>query len=250
MTSENNALSLRNLTKRYGEHTVLNNIDFTIKQGEIVVVIGPSGTGKSTLLRCINLLERPDTGQLTLGKLSIANLAHASKSQTLALRRHTAFVFQNYALFANKTAQQNIAERLIVVNKMPKEKAYAQSRQLLERVGLSDKANSYPSQLSGGQQQRIGIARAMAANAELILFDEPTSSLDPEWVDEVLNVIKDIAQSHQTMLIVTHEMRFAREIADRIIFMEGGNIIEEGTPEHIFSHPTDPRTAAFLERVR
>ncbi|WP_027348719.1 amino acid ABC transporter ATP-binding protein [Halotalea alkalilenta] len=241
-------IELRGLTKRFGANTVLDGIDLDIAEGEIVVVIGPSGTGKSTLLRCFNLLERPDAGRLTIDGLTL-DLAHCDRRQALALRRRTAFVFQNYALFANKNALDNIAERLIIVDRLPKREAHARAREILARVGLANRETSYPSALSGGQQQRIGIGRAMAANAALMLFDEPTSALDPEWVDEVLAVMKDLALARQTMLVVTHEMRFARDLADRVIFMEGGRIVEQGPPSELFTRPADPRTRAFLRKV-
>ncbi|MCM2972346.1 amino acid ABC transporter ATP-binding protein [Larsenimonas suaedae] len=241
-------ITVRGLTKFFGDTPVLNGIDLDIEQGEIIVVIGPSGTGKSTLLRCINMLESPDQGHITLGGHHV-DFDRVSNDDRLALRRKTAFVFQNYALFANKNALENVAERLIVVDGWPKAKAHARAGELLDRVGLNDKHTAYPAALSGGQQQRVGIARAMAANSDLILFDEPTSALDPEWVDEVLSVMKQLARERQTMLVVTHEMQFARDVADRVIFMSGGNIVEQGPPEALFSAPKDPRTRSFLRKV-
>lgn len=236
------------LTKRFGTNTVLDNIDLDIGDGERVVVIGPSGTGKSTLLRSINFLDQPDAGIISVGDLSV-DAARASQAEILALRRRTAFVFQNYALFANKTARENITEALVTVQKKPRAEAEARADAVLAETGLGDKAGAYPAALSGGQQQRVGIGRAMALGADLMLFDEPTSALDPEWVGEVLDLMRRVAEQRQTMLIVTHEMQFAREIADRIVFMEGGRIVEQGPPSQIFDHPHDPRTRDFLRRV-
>lgn len=241
-------IKLQSLSKHFGKAVVLDGIDLTIEKGEIVVIIGPSGTGKSTLLRCINFLEQPTAGTITVGDLTV-DADKASRAEILALRRQTAFVFQNYALFANKTALQNIAERLLVVDRWPKEKAYQRAREILEQIGLADKADAYPASMSGGQQQRVGIGRAMAAGAEVILFDEPTSSLDPEWVEEVLGLMKQLASERQTMLVVTHEMSFARDVADRVIFIDGGRIVEQGPPSEIFHHPQDPRTKDFLRKI-
>lgn len=242
------AISISGLRKQFGDSVVLDGIDLTIKPGERIVIIGPSGTGKSTLLRCLNFLDAPDAGLIRIGDLAV-EAARASKAEILALRRRTAFVFQNYALFANKTAAENIMEALITVQKQPREAARARALEILAETGLADKADAYPASLSGGQQQRVGIGRAMALGAELMLFDEPTSALDPEWVGEVLALMRKVAEERQTMLIVTHEMQFAREIADRVVFMEGGRIVEQGPPAQIFDAPQDPRTKAFLRRV-
>ncbi|MFB9866118.1 amino acid ABC transporter ATP-binding protein [Vreelandella sulfidaeris] len=241
-------ISLQGITKRFGDHTVFNDIDLTLSQGEIIVIIGPSGTGKSTLLRCINFLERPDSGRLKVGDLSV-DTQRASRADILALRRRTAFVFQNYGLFANKTALENISEGMIVVDKLPKAQAHARAREILERIGLAEKADAYPASLSGGQQQRVGIGRAMAANADVILFDEPTSSLDPQWVEEVLALMKQLAVERQTMIVVTHEMQFARDVADRVVFMDDGGIVEQAPPEELFTAPKDERTRQFLHKI-
>lgn len=241
-------ITVTGLRKRFGSLTVLDGIDLCLNPGERVAIIGPSGTGKSTLLRCLNFLDRPDEGVIRIGELQV-DASRASRAQILALRRRTSFVFQNYALFANRTARENLTEGLIGVRGLSRTDANARADAILARIGLGDKAGSYPAALSGGQQQRVGIGRAMAMESDLMLFDEPTSALDPEWVGEVLDLIRSIADGRQTMLIVTHEMQFAREIADRIIFMEGGRIVEEGPPEQVFDAPKDPRTAEFLRRV-
>ena len=246
--SSNAAISVTRLNKAFGETSVLTDINLDIAPGERVVVIGPSGTGKSTLLRCLNYLDRPNSGTIRVGDLTV-DPASASRSDILALRRRTSFVFQNYALFANKTARENITQALITVKGQSKADAMARADETLRETGLADKADSYPAALSGGQQQRVGIGRAMALDADLMLFDEPTSALDPEWVGEVLDLMRRVAEKRQTMLIVTHEMQFAREIADRIVFMADGQIVEQGTPAQLLETPHDPRTKAFLRRV-
>ena len=210
--------------------------------------LAPLAPGKSTLLRCLNYLDKPDAGVIRIGDLTV-DAAHASRADILALRRRTSFVFQNYALFANKTARENITEALVTVQGKTRAEANARADAILSETGLSDKANAYPAALSGGQQQRVGIGRAMALDTELMLFDEPTSALDPEWVGEVLDLMRRVAEKRQTMLIVTHEMQFAREIADRVLFMEGGRIVEQGPPAALFDAPQDARTKAFLRRV-
>ncbi|MGY3685511.1 amino acid ABC transporter ATP-binding protein [Vibrio coralliilyticus] len=241
-------IKLNNIHKRFGETEVLKGIDLDIKQGEIIVIIGSSGTGKSTLLRTVNFLENADKGVITIDDVSVDTEKH-TKAEVLALRRKTGFVFQNYALFAHMTARQNIAEGLITVRGWKKDQALARAQQILDDIGLGDKGDSYPAALSGGQQQRVGIGRAMALQPELLLFDEPTSALDPEWVGEVLQLMKELATKHQTMLVVTHEMQFAREVADRVIFMAEGNIVEQGSPQDIFNNPQDPRLQRFLRQV-
>ncbi|WP_026479068.1 amino acid ABC transporter ATP-binding protein [Ahrensia sp. 13_GOM-1096m] len=241
-------ISIRGLTKRFDKTTVLNEIDLDIADGERVVIIGPSGTGKSTLLRCINFLDRPQSGQIQIDNLQV-DAKKATKSDILALQRSTAFVFQNYALFANKTAKENIMEALVTVQKMPEAEAEQRAMSVLAETGLTDKADSYPSALSGGQQQRVGIGRAMALQSSLMLFDEPTSALDPEWVGEVLDLMRRVAERKQTMLIVTHEMQFAKEIADRVVFMDEGRIVEAAPPEQLFGDPKDERLQRFLRRI-
>ena len=241
-------IKLSNIHKRFGNTEVLSGIDLDIKQGEIIVIIGSSGTGKSTLLRCINFLEQADNGTITIDDV-LVDASDYSRNEELALRKKTGFVFQNYALFAHLTAKQNIAEGLITVRGWKKDRAYQQAQAILNDIGLGDKAESYPAALSGGQQQRVGIGRAMALQPELLLFDEPTSALDPEWVGEVLNLMKELAAKQQTMLVVTHEMQFAREVADRVLFMAEGRIVEQGSPQDIFDNPQDARLKKFLNNV-
>ena len=242
-------IKIKHLHKSFTKLEVLRGIDLEVKKGEVVAVIGPSGTGKSTLLRCINYLEVPDKGEIEIEDLKI-NTKNITKEEIHRLRKVTSMVFQNYNLFKNKTAIQNILETLIVVKKMDYKKAEKIALDILEKVGLMDKKDIYPSKLSGGQQQRIGIGRAMAVSPKIMLFDEPTSALDPELVGEVLDVIRGLAKNHTTMIIVTHEMRFAKEVADRVIFMDGGNIVEEGSPDEIFNNPKNERTIRFLKQVK
>ncbi|CAH0541954.1 amino acid ABC transporter ATP-binding protein [Vibrio marisflavi] len=241
-------IEIKDIHKSFGDSEVLKGIDLSIKKGEIVVIIGSSGTGKSTLLRCINFLENANQGSISIDGLTVDTQKH-SGSEVRALRKKTGFVFQNYALFAHMTAKQNIAEGLITVRGWKKQQAYDRAIEILKDIGLGDKADSYPISLSGGQQQRVGIGRAMALSPELLLFDEPTSALDPEWVGEVLALMKELAKDHQTMLVVTHEMQFAKEVADRVIFMADGNIVEQGHPQDIFSNPQDDRLKRFLRKV-
>jgi putative amino-acid transport system ATP-binding protein len=236
------------LVKRFGDATVLDGVDLEIRPGERVAIIGPSGTGKSTLLRCLNFLDRPDAGRIEIGDCGV-DAARATRRQILALRRRTSFVFQNYALFANKTARENVMEALTTVRGQSAAEAGARADDILAEIGLADRAGAYPPALSGGQQQRVGIGRAMALDAELMLIDEPTSALDPQWVGEVLALLRKLAEGRRTMLIVTHEMQFAREIADRVVFMADGRIVEAGPPAALFDAPRDPRLKAFLRRV-
>ncbi|RWS41750.1 amino acid ABC transporter ATP-binding protein [Bacillus mycoides] len=241
-------IEIRDLYKSYKHNEVLKGISLTVDKGEVVVIIGPSGSGKSTLLRCLNLLEQPEDGSIRIEDLEI-HTQKLYKKEITQLRQKTAMVFQNYNLFKNKTALQNITTALTVVQRKSEVEAKEIARDLLKQVGLVDKEDSYPMMLSGGQQQRIGIARAMALNPAVLLFDEPTSALDPELVNEVLQVIKDLARQHITMVIVTHEMNFAKEVADRIIFMADGIIVEQGTPEEIFRNPQNERTKKFLRQL-
>ncbi|MDR4171886.1 amino acid ABC transporter ATP-binding protein [Bacillus cereus] len=241
-------IEISDLYKSYKHNEVLKGISLTVKKGEVVVIIGPSGSGKSTLLRCLNLLEQPNDGSIRIEDLEI-HTKKIYKKEIIQLRQKTAMVFQNYNLFKNKTALQNITTPLTVVQKKSEEEAKGIAREILKQVGLADKEDFYPTMLSGGQQQRVGIARAMALNPAVLLFDEPTSALDPELVNEVLQVIKDLARQHITMVIVTHEMNFAKEVADRIIFMADGIIVEQGTPEEIFRNPQNERTKKFLRQL-
>lgn len=240
-------IKLEGIRKSFGRHEVLKGIDLTVNKGEVVAILGPSGSGKTTLLRCINYLERPGDGEISIGGFTVS-CRNPAKKQIHELRRKTAMVFQNYNLFRHKTALENVMEGLVVVKKLPKEEARRRSVELLEKVGLGGKLDAYPSRLSGGQQQRVGIARALALNPDVILFDEPTSSLDPELVGEVLAVIRKIAREGITMIIVTHELAFAQEVANHVVFMDGGVIVEEGPPEALFRQPREERTKQFLRR--
>lgn len=241
-------IKLTQIKKSFGRNEVLRGIDLTVKKGEVVAILGPSGSGKTTLLRCINYLEKPSDGQISIGEFTV-NCKRTNKKDIHALRQKSAMVFQQYNLFKHKTALENVMEGLVVVKKLPKDEARRKSIELLEKVGLSNKLDAYPSELSGGQQQRVGIARALALNPEVILFDEPTSALDPELVGEVLSVIRKIAKEGITMIIVTHEMGFAQDVASHIVFMDEGAIVEEGRPNDIFTNPKEERTKQFLKRI-
>ncbi|KMY52189.1 amino acid ABC transporter ATP-binding protein [Peribacillus loiseleuriae] len=241
-------IKVRNLKKQFGNVLVLNDINLDIEKGEVVAIIGPSGSGKSTLLRCLNLLEEPNGGTIEINDVKLDTLNYKSRD-AYQLRQQTAMVFQHYNLFKNKTALQNVIEALIVSKKMKKENAIQIGEELLKRVGLEKQAKQYPITLSGGQQQRVSIARALAVKPHAILFDEPTSALDPELVNEVLQVIRQLADQDTTMVIVTHEMQFAKEVADKVIFMADGKIIEQGTPEQVIDHSENPRTQRFLRQL-
>ena len=243
-------IKVTDLHKSFGELAVLKGIDFQADTGEVIVIIGPSGMGKSTFLRCINYIERPEKGIIEIENVKV-DAEKCTEKDIKQLRLKTSMVFQNYNIFKNKTVIENVMLPMTSVQKIEKEIAKEKALQYLDQVGLLDKVNEYPSRLSGGQQQRVGIARAMAVNPKLILLDEPTSSLDPELVLGILDILRNLANEHKrTMIIVTHEMSFAKEIADRIIFMDDGRIIEEGTPEKIFSNPQNERTKRFLERFQ
>ena len=243
-------IKVTDLHKSFGELAVLKGIDFQADTGEVIVIIGPSGMGKSTFLRCINYIERPEKGIIEIDNVKV-DAEKCTEKEIKQLRLKTSMVFQNYNIFKNKTVIENVMLPMTSVQKIEKEIAKEKALQYLDQVGLLDKVNEYPSRLSGGQQQRVGIARAMAVNPKLILLDEPTSSLDPELVLGILDILRNLANEHKrTMIIVTHEMSFAKEIADRIIFMDDGRIIEEGTPEKIFSNPQNERTKRFQERFQ
>ena len=238
-------LTVKQLTKRYGSNTIFENIDLTVNEGDTIVIIGPSATGKSTLLRCLNLLTKPDGGQIWLDELEIT----AKGTDEDHVRQHIGMVFQNFLLFNHLTALENVKLGLVRVKHMPEKEAEVKALEELTRVGLADRAGHYPGQLSGGQQQRVGIARALAMDPRVMLFDEPTSALDPELIGEVLEVMRKLALDGMTMVVVTHEMGFAREVADRIVFMEKGSIVEEGSPDDLFYHPKYDRTREFLWKI-
>ena len=243
-------ITVQKLHKNFESNEVLKGVDFHVEKGEIASLIGPSGTGKSTLLRCMNYLERPTSGEITMDGKTLGCGKH-SAAEIYEFRRKSAMIFQDFNLFKNMTVLDNLCLAPRVVQKRDREQIRARAREILQRIGLSDKEESYPSQLSGGQQQRVAIGRAMALGARILLFDEPTSALDPCLVGEVLSLIRDLAQDHHTtMVIVTHELQFARDVSDRIVYMNGGRIVEEGTPDELFLDPKKEETRKFLQYYR
>ncbi len=241
-------LEIKGLRKSYGELEVLKGVDLSVEKGDVIAVLGPSGSGKTTMLRCINFLEEADGGSMIFDG-STYEFGQVSRREQAAFRKRTGFVFQNYNLFLNKTALQNVTEGLIIARKMPRELAEQKGRAALDKVGLSDRYDHYPSQLSGGQQQRVAIARALATDPEIIFFDEPTSALDPELTGEVLAVMRELAEEGMTMLVVTHEMGFARNVSNKVIFMEHGAVVESGSSADIFEAPKEERTREFLRII-
>ena len=241
-------LEVKQIRKSFGDLAVLKQVDLQVNKGDVVAILGPSGSGKTTLLRCLNFLENADGGEMDFDGEHVS-LGHVSKKDAARLRKKTAFVFQNYNLFRNKTALENVTEGLIIGRKMPRAEAIQIGRQALEKVGLSDREDSYPSQLSGGQQQRVAIARAIATKPEIIYFDEPTSALDPELTGEVLAVMRTLAEEGMTMLVVTHEMGFAQNVSNQVVFMEHGVVVESGDSHTFFQHPREERTRAFLQTL-
>lgn len=243
-------IRIQGLYKQFGQLEVLKGINLEVEKGKVVVMIGPSGSGKTTMLRCLNVLETPTKGIISISSTSLDFSKEVPKKSIASFRRLTGMVFQNYNLFPHKTALENVMEGPMIVKGENKESAKKKAQTLLEKVGLADKQDFYPAQLSGGQQQRVGIARALAMEPEVMLFDEPTSALDPELVGEVLKVMKDLAAEGMTMIVVTHEMRFAREAADEVIFMDQGVIVERNKPDDIFTNPKEERTRKFLNMIQ
>lgn len=241
-------LTVRNVAKKFGDTQVLRGVELSVNKGDVIAIIGQSGGGKTTLLRCINFLETADSGEMEFDGEHF-QLSHISKRDIQKIRRKTAFVFQSYNLFRNKTALQNVMLGLTVARKIPKAQAQEIARAALNKVGLADKADSYPNALSGGQQQRVAIARALATSPEIIYFDEPTSALDPELTGEVLAVMRQLAEEGMTMLVVTHELGFARHVSTKVVFMENGAIVESGPSEEFFANPKEERTRAFLKTI-
>jgi ABC-type polar amino acid transport system ATPase subunit len=244
-------VNVQNLHKRFGNLEVLKGIDLRVAPREVVCLIGRSGSGKSTLLRCINFLEEPTQGVITVAGISVPSgeRTSAHRQQIIELRQHTGMVFQSFNLFPHKTVLENLIEAPMIVKRMAREQVIPIAEQLLEKVGLAEKRDVYPSRLSGGQQQRVAIARALTMQPQVMLFDEPTSALDPELIGEVLEVMRDLARDGMTMLVVTHEMSFAREVADRVIFIDDGVFVEQGPPDQCLTNPQDERTRRFLERI-
>ena len=241
-------LEIKDIRKAFHGLQVLDGVDLSVEKGDVIAILGPSGSGKTTLLRCLNFLETADSGEMIFDGERF-QLGHVSHRDIARLRKKTAFVFQNYNLFLNKTALQNVTEGLIVARKTPKDKANQIARKALEKVGLLDRCDHYPSQLSGGQQQRVAIARALATDPEIIFFDEPTSALDPELIGEVLAVMRKLAEEGMTMLVVTHEMGFARNVSSKVLFMEDGVVVESGTSKDFFENPKEERTRAFIRSI-
>ncbi|MCH4169634.1 MAG: amino acid ABC transporter ATP-binding protein [Lactobacillus sp.] len=241
-------LTIKNLTKSYGPQQILKGIDFQVNQGDVITLIGPSGSGKTTLLRTITTLEKGDGGTIDFAGVQ-GELAHLSKNDIRTIRQNVGFVFQNYNLFNNKTTLQNVTEGLVVAHKIPKAQAKTIALAALKKVGMADYVDHYPSQLSGGQAQRVGIARAIALKPQVIFFDEPTSALDPELVGEVLKVMRQLAEEGATMVVITHQMNFARNVANKVVFMADGQVVEAGSPTDIFDHPQVPRTQQFLAEI-
>ena len=241
-------LKCEQISKSFGDLQVLKGVNLEVKKGEVVVILGPSGSGKTTFLRTLNFLEPGDSGSITING-STLECRQAKNKSIREFRKKTAMVFQNYNLFKNKTVIQNVMEGLIVVQKMDNQEAYEKSKAMLERVGLGDRLDYYPIQMSGGQQQRAGIARALVLEPDVILFDEPTSALDPELVGEVLDTMKSIAETGITMIVVTHEIAFAHNVATKVVFMDGGVVVEEGTPQEVIDHPKNERTRQFLNKI-
>ncbi|MBQ1532260.1 MAG: amino acid ABC transporter ATP-binding protein [Solobacterium sp.] len=241
-------IEVKNVNKTFNGFEALQDVSLKVEKGDVVAILGPSGSGKTTLLRCINFLERADSGTLDFDG-EVYDMHSISKKEISRIRRKTAFVFQNYNLFLNRTVIQNVTEGLIIARKMPKDQAEQIAIKALEKVGMADRLNSYPSQLSGGQQQRVAIARALAVDPEIIYFDEPTSALDPELIGEVLNVMRDLANEGMTMLVVTHEMNFARNVSSKVIFMENGKVIESADSKSFFENPKEERTRSFIQSI-
>lgn len=242
-------LEIKNIRKAFDGQEILRGVDIRVNKGDVVTILGPSGSGKTTLLRCINFLEKADEGTMIFDQ-ELLDLHSVHKRDIAKIRRKTAFVFQDYNLFRNKTALQNVTEGLVVARKMPRSRAEETGKRALDKVGLSDRYDYYPHQLSGGQQQRVGIARAIATEPEVILFDEPTSALDPELIGEVLEVMRQLAAEGMTMLVVTHEMNFAKNVGTKVIFMDKGVVVEENTPKEFFESPQEERTRQFLGSIK